>query len=399
LIYYQIQHGHGGSAWIRYPLALGVFAVAVGLRFLVLPIEAGLAFLIFYPGTAVVALLCGLAPCAMYIALSAITSAYIFLPPHWAFHPSEITPTLAFVISASTILLVIHFYQRRVTVQTRKLTDEIAARRQLANQLQHSLERIKQSEEAMHLLNASLEQRVAERTAALKRSNQELDEFAYIASHDLKEPLRGLHNYASFLKEDYEALLDEEGKHYIERMQRLVERMTDLINRLLAYSRLGSSALPMEKVAMEQLLADVTEDLQPFMAEKGVELIRVTALPTVHCNPIRVREVLQNLITNAAKYNDKLVKRVEIGCLEHAPLHSPPVFFVRDNGIGIATQHHNSVFRLFKRLHEQDKYGGGTGAGLSIVKKIIERHHGRIWLESTPGEGTTFYFTLNGNPS
>lgn len=224
----------------------------------------------------------------------------------------------------------------------------------------------------------------------LKRSNQELDDFAYIASHDLKEPLRGLHNYASFLQEDYGQCLDEEGNRYLERMQRLVERLSTLIDRLLAYSRLGSSELEMHPVALDQVLDEVIEDLKPFLSDQGVDLVRANALPTICCNALRIGEVFQNLITNAAKYNDKPEKRVEIGCNEA----ESPVFYVRDNGIGIAANHRDSVFRIFKRLHEQDKFGGGTGAGLTIVKKIVERHGGRIWLESTPGKGTTFYFTL-----
>ena len=107
----------------------------------------------------------------------------------------------------------------------------------------------------------------------------------------------------------------------------------------------------------------------------------------------RIGEVFQNLFSNAAKYNDKPSKWIEVGC-DHSS--TPPVFYVRDNGIGIPPQHHENVFRIFKRLHEQNKYGGGTGAGLTIIKKIIERYGGRIWLESVPGEGTVFYFTLNG---
>src|ERR1035438_631928 len=110
----------------------------------------------------------------------------------------------------------------------------------------------------------------------------------------------------------------------------------------------------------------------------------------VQGNAIHIGEVFQNLISNAAKYNDKPSKWIEVGC-DH---NSAPVFYVRDNGIGIAQQHHENVFRIFKRLNEPNKFGGGTGAGLTIVKKIIERHGGRIWLESSEGGGTTFYFTL-----
>ena len=263
---------------------------------------------------------------------------------------------------------------------------------------------------------ANLEKTVAQRTVELRReveehkraeaelskymvklenTNRELDEFAYIAAHDLKEPLRGIHNYASFLQEDYSDKLDAEGRNYLERMQRLAERQTALIDRLLTYSRIGSNELVVELADAENILDNVAEDLKPFLESQQVELRRANRLPKLMCNPVRVGELLQNLIVNGAKYNDKAEKWVEVGCDLKGDI---PVFYVRDNGIGIAPQHQESVFRMFKRLHEQSKYGGGTGAGLTIVKKIVQRHGGRIWLESVLGEGTTFYFTLSGEP-
>lgn len=246
-----------------------------------------------------------------------------------------------------------------------------------------------------------LERQVSERTHELKttvedleRSNRELDEFAYAASHDLKEPLRGIHNYASFLREDYGSQLDEVGRGYLERMQRLAERLTALIDGLLAYSRLGSAPLALETVDMEAILDGVAADLEASLASRGVELRRVGRLPSARGSAERIGEIFQNLIDNAAKYNDKAKKWVEVGCDTSGPV---PVFYVRDNGIGIPEQHRESVFRIFKRLHEQSKFGGGTGVGLAVVKKIVERHGGRIWLESTPGEGTSFHFTLSGD--
>ena len=245
----------------------------------------------------------------------------------------------------------------------------------------------KELEEGLKTTNRQLTAAMFE----LKRSNQELDEFAYIASHDLKEPLRGIHNYVSFLQEDYASQLDEEGRSFLDRMQRLAERMTKLIDTLLACSRLGSSAFPLEEVNLELVLDEVEEDIIPSLAVHEVTLRREGILPVIQGNALRLGELFQNLIMNAAKYNDKAEKWVEVGWAEKNGL---PVFYVRDNGIGIAAQHQESVFRIFKRLHEQSKFGGGTGAGLTIAKKIVERHNGEIWLESTLNEGTTFYFTL-----
>jgi light-regulated signal transduction histidine kinase (bacteriophytochrome) len=147
----------------------------------------------------------------------------------------------------------------------------------------------------------------------------------------------------------------------------------------------------MESVNLDQVLDGVVEDVKPLLGLLSVELRRSGHLPIVTGNALRIREVFQNLIVNAAKYNDKKEKLVEVGW---EVKEATPVFYVRDNGIGIPQQHRENIFRIFKRLHEQNKFGGGTGAGLTIAKKIVERHGGRIWVESSVGVGTTFFFTL-----
>jgi light-regulated signal transduction histidine kinase (bacteriophytochrome) len=169
--------------------------------------------------------------------------------------------------------------------------------------------------------------------------------------------------------------------------------MTVLTDRLLAYSRLGSAEINKVPVNMDAVVDEVLEDLSSLRAD-DIELRHIGQLGFASGDAVRIGEIFQNLVTNAAKYNDKPAKWVEIGRDDRS---ARPVYYVRDNGIGIKPEHKDSVFRIFKRLHEQSKYGGGTGAGLTIVKKIIERHGGRIWLESVLGEGTTFYFTLSGD--
>ncbi|HEX4607967.1 MAG TPA: ATP-binding protein [Urbifossiella sp.] len=232
----------------------------------------------------------------------------------------------------------------------------------------------------------------------LEATIEELDAFAYLASHDLKEPLRGIHNYAAFLIEDYEGKLDPDGDAKLRAIMRLAQRMEALIESLLHYSRTGRGELLVREKDLNALLRDVLDSLHARVEETGAEIRIPRPLPTIRCDPVLVGEVFANLISNALKYNDKPAKWVEIGCDERPAggdgTRHETVFYVRDNGIGIPAKHHTQVFRIFKRLHTRDKYGGGTGAGLTIVKKVVERHAGRIWIESTECEGTTFFFTL-----
>ncbi|MEI7771217.1 MAG: ATP-binding protein [Chloroflexales bacterium] len=238
---------------------------------------------------------------------------------------------------------------------------------------------------------------LAQLNEELTRSNIELDSFAYVASHDLKEPLRGLHNYAHFLIEDYSDKLDNAGKDKLLTLVRLTQRMESLIDSLLHYSRVGRAELTWVDVDLNVVLADVVTLLEPRLRESGVTLQIAQPLPQVRADQARVQEVFSNLITNAIKYNDAPQKWVEIGS---APLPGAGdtdsfVFYVRDNGIGVPEEHQETIFRIFKRLHGRDEYGGGVGAGLTIAKKIVERHGGAIWLTSQPGSGSTFWFTLS----
>ena len=241
----------------------------------------------------------------------------------------------------------------------------------------------------------------------LARSNIELDAFAYIASHDLKEPLRGIYNYSSFLIEDYSEVLDEEGVDKLNTLMRLTHRMEDLIDSLLHYSRLGRAELQKHSVDINNLVAGVLDLIKVSARDERVEFKIPRSLPTIECDRTLVNELFTNLISNGIKYNQETDKTIEIGYLEPAhpiarqkvlesPENTPTktIFYVRDNGIGIREKNLASIFRIFKRLHGQKKYGGGTGAGLTIVKKIVERHGGEIWVESVYREGSTFYFTL-----
>ena len=229
----------------------------------------------------------------------------------------------------------------------------------------------------------------------LERSNRELDSFAYIASHDLKEPLRGIHNYATFLLEDYEDILEEDGAEKLNTLVRLTKRMESLIESLLKFSRLGRQELQMQRIDLNQSLQDTIEMFGMNPQWEGCNIRQLKPLPTVWGDRVLVEEIFTNLISNGLKYNKNVEKWVEIGWRQSSnQTNGMAMLYVRDNGIGIREKHQESVFRIFKRLHPPGKYGGGTGAGLTIVKKIVERHGGTIQVESTYGQGTTFWFTL-----
>ena len=230
--------------------------------------------------------------------------------------------------------------------------------------------------------------------AELERSNFELDSFAYIAAHDLKAPLRGIHNYSHILIESYGEQLDGDGQEKLQTLMRLTQRMESLIESLLYYSKIGRGELMRTEVNLTSLVNETLEMMQMRLQESNAQVHINGALPNLHADSVMIREVFENLIGNALKYNDKGSRTVEVGQLNTDAGASAPIFYVRDNGIGIEEKHHSDIFRIFRRLHGREQYGGGVGAGLTITKKIVERHGGRIWVQSTPGAGTTFYFTL-----
>jgi signal transduction histidine kinase len=233
----------------------------------------------------------------------------------------------------------------------------------------------------------------------LERSNQELDDFSYIASHDLKEPLRGLANHASFLLEDYKDKIDEDGVRRLNRLGQLCERMQRLIDDLMYYSRLGRADLAMRETDPNAVIVEIEQMMETLLGERRARIVVPFVLPQIVCDRTRVTEVFRNLITNAVKYNDKTEPLVEIGFLETVDTKERTersVFYVKDNGIGIDPEFHQEVFRIFRRLpNAPDGPEVGAGVGLTFVKKIVERHGGRIWLESEPGKGTVFYFSLD----
>ncbi len=248
--------------------------------------------------------------------------------------------------------------------------------------------------------NQELEQEVATRkqaqasltlhAAKLKRSNEELEQFAYVASHDLQEPLRIIYSYLQLIERRYQPIIDEDGKRFITATMDATERMRSLIRGLLDYSRVSTKAQPFAPVDTGEVIQEVLALLSETIAESKA-VVTAEELPRIMGDRVQVLQLLQNLVSNALKF--------------HAPGQIPEVsilaareggfwnFTVRDNGIGIESDYFDRIFAMFQRLHTRAQFTG-TGIGLTLCRKIVERHNGRIWVESEPGNGSAFHFTL-----
>jgi light-regulated signal transduction histidine kinase (bacteriophytochrome) len=251
--------------------------------------------------------------------------------------------------------------------------------------------------EAAGALRRAIAERVlVQLNTELRTSNAELDSFAYAASHDLKEPLRGIHNFARFLQRSAGKKLTAEEDGRIETIIRLARRMDELTDGLLEYSRIGRTEYPIESVDLNEVLKQTLEVLETRIAQTGAVVSLPRPFPTVQGSRVPLANVFDNLLSNALKYNDRPAgeQQIEIGWRDDT---GGRVFYVRDNGIGIALDDLDQVFRIFRRLHGRGEYGGGIGAGLTIARHTMERLGGRLWAESDgPGHGTTFLLCLGG---
>jgi len=234
------------------------------------------------------------------------------------------------------------------------------------------------------------EARLRKEHEELTRSNAELEQFAYVASHDLQEPLRAVASCVQLLKKRYEGRLDARADEFILHAVEGTKRMQALINDLLAYSRVGTHQQPFEPVDCSEIVEEALANLTVAVQESGATVTR-DPLPTVMADPTHLTQVFQNLIGNALKFRAE--DRKPLIHLTAKNAAGQWTFAVRDNGIGIEPQYFERIFRVFQRLHTRERYPG-TGIGLAICKKIVDRHGGRIWIESQPGQGSTFYFTL-----
>jgi signal transduction histidine kinase len=233
------------------------------------------------------------------------------------------------------------------------------------------------------------EQELQQTAAKLSRSNADLEQFAYVASHDLKEPLRAISGSVQVLQERYGPELGEEADEVIKHTVDGANRMQRLIEDLLTYSRLTTREEAMEPTDTGKVLDLAIENLEQSIKESKAIITR-DPMPTVKVDRTQLLQVFQNLISNGLKYRSERTPKIHVGCEES---DAEWVFSVRDNGIGIAPQYADRIFRIFQRLHTRREYPG-TGIGLAVCKKVVERHGGRIWVESELEEGSTFFFTL-----
>ncbi|MFP4103915.1 sensor histidine kinase, partial [Coleofasciculus sp.] len=257
------------------------------------------------------------------------------------------------------------------------LFDESNAVVSILSLVQDQTER-KHSEEQLQQLNQQLQ-----------RSNQELEQFAYVASHDLREPLRKIRSYSDLLVKRYQGQLDERADKYISYITDSVIRMQALITDLLTYSRVSRNELVLEPTDLGQILQQTLTDLSP-MIEENQAIINAPPLPIVQANPLQIGQVLQNLIANAIKFRREQPPQININADYQNNFWQ---ISIKDNGIGIDPNYKERIFAIFQRLHYREEYPG-TGIGLAICQKIVERHGGKIWVESELGQGSTFYFTL-----
>jgi light-regulated signal transduction histidine kinase (bacteriophytochrome) len=249
---------------------------------------------------------------------------------------------------------------------------------------------IRQSEAQIQALNADLERRVVERTAQLESAVTELDAFSYSVSHDLRVPLRAVNGFARILVEEYAAELPPQAREHLRTVLDSAKHMGQLIDDLLALSRLGRAALRKQRVLPAQVARGVLIELAPLYADRSVEIV-IPELVACEADPALLHQVYVNLLSNALKFTSKRADaHIEAG---YRQTEGEVVYFVKDNGAGFDMRYADKLFGAFQRLHRAEDYDG-TGVGLAIVQRIVHRHGGRIWAEAAPNAGATFSFTL-----
>lgn len=271
-----------------------------------------------------------------------------------------------------------------------ELSRSNAKLRQQADALRKQAVELQRVEQEVRRLNAGLEARVLERTEELMRSNEELQQFAYIASHDLREPLRTVSIYAQLLARRYKGKLEGDADQFIQFIVQNAERMETLVHDLLDFSRIDVRGMDFfTRTSCDKALEDAVSNIGPLIAETGAAIVS-DPLPDVMGDAVQLTRLFQNLLVNSIKYRSAEVPRIQITSQEKGDEY---LISVTDNGIGIEPQYAEKIFGIFRVLQPRDR-SSGSGMGLAICRKIVTRHSGRIWVESALGQGATFYWTL-----
>jgi signal transduction histidine kinase len=360
----------------RYCIAPVAAGIGLVLRFLLTDwVGPGFpTYITFYPAVMLAALWGGFWPGFVATIASALAVDYWLLPPEGMFkYVNNVDLVGQFFFIGMGVLM------SGVAARLRFIRNNLET---IVNQrtasLRTEMEERKKAEEA-----------VRKTADDLTRSNKDLEQFAYVASHDLQEPLRAVAGFMGLLKKQHAAALSAEAREYIDFAVEGAERMQTLIHDLLAFSRVGTRGGAFVPVDMKDAIAKALANLQAAITESNA-LVDCADLPVVNADLLQMTQLLQNLIGNAIKFRGQKTPHIKIGA---RPSDGRWIFSVSDNGIGIDPQYFDRIFLIFQRLHTRTEYKG-TGIGLAVCKKIVERHGGAIWVESKPDEGSTFYFSI-----
>ena len=367
---------------LRYAIAVASVALALAVRVSLASVLQGeLPFVPFFAATAAAAWFGGLGPSLLSTALGFVVGMlFIVRPDHpwWTATPHNFAVFGTYLAGALTIVIISVAMHR---ARQRAIDRQIELEREMGDRIQ--------AEQALQKAHDELELRVQERTAELARSNAELQQFAYVASHDLQEPLRMVSNFTQLLAERYDSKLDSDGREFIAYAVEGATRMQTLVQDLLALSRVGTRGKDLEVVRLDEVVDRAVANLEFAIQDNGASVSH-DALPEVLADSMQMMQLFQNLIGNGIKFKGAEPPRVHISA---ARSEKEWTLSVHDNGIGFEPQYAERIFAVFQRLHSRDEYQG-NGIGLAICRKIVERHQGRIWAESIPGSGSTFYFTM-----